>query len=388
MLRPVRDLDTLLLHAVEAGASDIHLKLGQHPVIRCDGALRRLEDWPKLTESTLDALLRTITASAPAKLAAFHASGELDAAYGAHGLPRFRVNAFRQRGSVSFALRVIPLQVPTFEQLHLPRGVTRLAEEQHGLVLVTGASGAGKSTTLASIIDQINRTRSQHVITIEDPIEIEHEDRGCIVEQREVGVDTASYKDALRAVLRQDPDVILIGELRDPESAEVALQAAESGHLVLSTMHTIDAVETVSRLVEFFPGPKQAAVRQIVSGVLRGVISQRLLPRIGGGRVAAVEVMVTTARIADLIREPTRTDEIRKALEDGGFHDMQSFSQHLVELVLAELVDLPTARSAATNRHDFDLAVDQALRRKRSADGGGAVVVDFDDVLREYPRAG
>jgi twitching motility protein PilT len=204
-------------------------------------------------------------------------------------------------------------------------------------------------------------------VTIEDPIEFVHDDWGCIVNQREVGIDTESYMEGLRRVLRQDPDVILIGELRDEESAKAALQASESGHFVLSTMHTIDAAETISRYVEFFPPAKHAVVRQILAGVLQGVVSQRLLPRIAGGRIAAVEVMVNTARVADLIREG-RTDELGEAIEEGGFHHMQSFTAHLVHLVLDEHVDMETAANAASNRHDFEIAVQKALRRKQAAE--------------------
>ena len=251
----------------------------------------------------LEDVLATVGALTPRRVAAFQDSGELDTAYQIPGLPRFRVNAFRQRGDISFAFRVIPRDVPDFASLHLPRGVERLSEEHRGLVLVTGATGAGKTTTLAAVVGHINRTRRQHIVTIEDPIEILHTDEGCIVNQREVGLDTESFHQALRRALRQDPDVILIGELRDSETAETALQAAESGHLVLSTMHTVDAAETISRLVEFFPAIKQPAVRSILAGVLKGVVSQRLLPRIGGGRRAAVEVMIANSRIQELIRE-------------------------------------------------------------------------------------
>src|SRR5438067_4720511 len=286
------ELNAVLARAVELGASDIHLKIGQPPIVRRDGELGVLPEHPPLTDLDLEAALAVVADLAPAKLHAFHETGELDIAYTANDLPRFRVNGFRQRGSISFAFRVIPKEVPSFEELRLPKGVGRLAEEHRGLVLVTGATGSGKTTTLAAVIDRINRTRRQHIVTIEDPIEIVHADRGCIVNQREVGIDTESYMEALRRVLRQDPDVILIGELRDEESAKAALQAAESGHLVLSTMHTIDAAETIGRLIEFFPPTKQLMIRQIIAGVLRGVISQRLLPRKDGGRIAAVEVMV------------------------------------------------------------------------------------------------
>jgi twitching motility protein PilT len=299
----------------------------------------------------------------PAKLSHFHETGELDIAYTAEGLPRFRVNGYRQRGSISFAFRVIPKEVPGFSQLRLPKGVERLAGEHRGLVLVTGATGSGKTTTLAAVIDHINRTRRQHIVTIEDPIEILHSDHGCIVNQREVGLDTESFLAAIRRVLRQDPDVILIGELRDAETAETALKAAESGHLVFSTLHTIDAAETIGRLVEFFPAEKQEQIRSILAGVLRGVISQRLLPRTQGGRVAAVEVMVNNSRISDLIRE-RRTEEITDAITEGQFFDMQTFSQALIELVVAGEVDRETAANAATNRHDFLVSLDQALKRQ------------------------
>jgi twitching motility protein PilT len=357
------DLNAVLGRAVELGASDIHLKVGQPPVLRRDGELGLLPDHAPLYDSDLDAALAVVADLAPARLSHFHESGELDIAYATEGLPRFRVNGFRQRGSISFAFRVIPKNVPGFEELRLPKGVRRLAEEHRGLVLCTGATGSGKTTTLATVIDHINRTRRLHIVTIEDPIEILHADHGCIVNQREVGLDTESFLAAIRRVLRQDPDVILIGELRDAETAETALKAAESGHLVFSTMHTIDAAETISRMIEFFPAAKQEQIRSILAGVLRGVISQRLLPRQRGGRVAAVEVMVNNSRIADLIRE-SRTEEISDAIDEGQFFDMQTFTQALIELVLAGEFDREVAANASTNRHDFLVALEQALKRQ------------------------
>jgi twitching motility protein PilT len=230
-------------------------------------------------------------------------------------------------------------------------------------VLVTGATGSGKTTTLAAIVGHINATRHQHIVTIEDPIEILHDDRGCIVNQREVGLDTASFGEALRRALRQDPDVILIGELRDAETAQTAMQAAESGHLVLSTLHTVDAAESIGRIIEFFPPEKQAQVRTILAGVLRGVISQRLLPRIDVGRVAAVEVMVNNARISELIRE-NKVDEVTDAIADGAYFQMQTFTHALITMVLAEVVDTETAANAAGNRHDFLVALDRARKQK------------------------
>jgi twitching motility protein PilT len=357
------DLNAVLARAVELGASDIHLKVAQPPVLRRDGELGVLPDHPPVTELDLDAALGIVTELAPAKLQAFHETGELDIAYTSNDLPRFRVNGFRQRGAISFAFRVIPKHVPSFEDLRLPQGVRRLAEEHRGLVLVTGATGSGKTTTLAAMLDHINRTRRLHIVTIEDPIEILHADQGCIVNQREVGLDTESFLSAVRRVLRQDPDVILVGELRDAETAETALKAAESGHLVMSTMHTIDAAETINRMIEFFPAVKQEQIRSILAGVLRGVVSQRLLPRVQGGRVAAVEVMVTNSRIADLIRDQT-VEEVPDAIAEGEFFDMQTFTDALIELVLAKETDREVAANAATNRHDFLVALEHALKRQ------------------------
>ncbi|HWH06657.1 MAG TPA: PilT/PilU family type 4a pilus ATPase [Gaiellaceae bacterium] len=355
------ELNALLRRAVELGASDIHLKVDQPPMLRRDGAVSAMEDCPPLQESNLLALLETVTRVAPERLKQFHESGDLDIAYTAEGLPRFRVNVFRQRGAISFALRVIPREVPSFEQLNLPKGVRRLAEEHRGLVLVTGATGSGKTTTLAAMIDYINRTRQSHIVTIEDPIEILHPDRSSIINQREVGIDTESFGQALRRALRQDPDTILIGELRDAETAQTALQAAESGHLVFSTLHTIDAAESVGRMIEFFPPAKQQQIRSVLAGVLRGVVSQRLLPRIGGGRVAAVEVMVMNSRIGDLIRE-ARTEEIHDAVAEGSFFDMQTFEQALIAHVLAGTVEREVAAAASTNHHDFLVALDHAVK--------------------------
>jgi twitching motility protein PilT len=355
------DLNALLQGAVELGATDIHLKLGKPPYLRRDGQLTPLDGYPPLGERELEQALTTIGAHAPKRLEAFHESGDMDIAYQVEGLPRFRVNAFRQRGAISLALRVIPRRVPTFGDLNLPAGVAALAELHRGLVLVTGATGSGKTTTLAAIIGEINRTRKQHIVTIEDPIEILHDDVGCIVNQREVGLDTDSFQQALRRALRQDPDVILIGELRDAETAQTALQAAESGHLVLSTMHTVDAAETLGRLVEFFPAEKQAQVRAITAGVLKGVVSQRLLPKSDGGRVVAVEVMITNNRIAELIRE-NRSEEIPEAIAEGAFFHMQTFTKALIALVVTGQISREIAADAATNRHDFEVALEHALK--------------------------
>ena len=373
-------LNDLLRSAVEAGASDIHLKFGRPPLMRRNGLVTPMENGEELSNADLDGYLRTITSLVPNRYEHFNASGDLDIAYTAEGLPRFRVNAFRQRGMISFALRVIPKTVPQFEDLGLPPGVRRLAEEHRGLVLVTGATGSGKTTTLAAMIDHINRTRQSHIVTIEDPIEILHPDHKSIVNQREIGLDTEDFGQALRRALRQDPDTILIGELRDAETAQTALQAAESGHLVFSTLHTVDAAETIGRLIEFFPEGKQQLVRSVLAGVLRGIVSQRLLPALPTGRVAAVEVLVANARIADLIRED-RADEIPEAIAEGDFFQMQNFTQALIELVLAGRVDREIAANSASNRHDFLVALERAVK----ADAVRASAVAGEDVDRPAP---
>jgi twitching motility protein PilT len=357
------ELETILRAAVERGASDIHLKLGHDPVVRFDGNLESLPDFRALGSRDLERFVNDVGASSPARLDLFERTGELDTAFYVANLPRFRVNAFRQRGDISLAFRVIPTTVPDFASLRLPPGVEKLAEEHRGLILVTGATGSGKTTTLAAMVGHINRTRRQHIITIEDPIEILHTDETCIVNQREVGIDTDSFNEALRRALRQDPDVILIGELRDSETAQTALQAAESGHLVLSTMHTVDAAETISRLIEFFPPAKHPQVRSILAGVLKGVVSQRLLPRVEGGRVAAVEVMVANNRIQELIRED-KPEFVPEAIAEGSFFHMQPLSKALIDLVLRGEVDEETAAAAAPNRHDFNIALGRALKEQ------------------------
>jgi len=376
------ELDALLRRAVDAGASDIHLKQGRPPMLRRDGSVTPMDDAAPLNQGDLDSYLRAVTALEPKRYDMFREVGDLDIAYMSGDLTRFRVNAFRQRGAVSFAFRVIPKVVPRFEDLGLPDGVRLLSEEHRGLVLVTGATGSGKTTTLAAMIDYINRSRQSHIVTIEDPIEILHPDHQSIVNQREIGLDTENFGQALRRALRQDPDTILIGELRDAETAQTALQAAESGHLVFSTLHTVDASETIGRLIEFFPETKQQQVRSILAGVLRGIVSQRLLPALSGGRVAAVEVMIANARIQDLIRED-RADEIGQAIAEGDFFQMQTFTKALIDLVLGEKVDREIAANASSNRHDFLVALERAVKlhavqaanATEGADDGRSVVL-------------
>ena len=376
------NLHDILATAVRLNASDVHLKAGQPPILRIDGDLAPFPGQAPLSTEDLEEVLNTVGSTSPRRVALFHETGELDTAYQLSDLPRFRVNAFRQRGDISFAFRVIPAKVPTFESLGLPPGVEKLAGEHRGLVLVTGATGSGKTTTLAAILGYINQTRRQHIVSIEDPIEILHPDVNCIVNQREVGIDTESFHEALRRVLRQDPDVILIGELRDMETAETALQAAESGHLVLSTMHTVDAAETVGRYVEFFPALKQPAVRSILAGVLKGVVSQRLLPRAGGGRVAAVEVMIANNRIQELIRE-SKPEYIPEAVAEGAFFQMQTLNKALIDHVIAGDVDQEVAASAAPNRHDFMIALDRAMKEHALANAKDSSEEDDDNALAQ-----
>ena len=372
------DLDSVLKAAVAAGASDIHLKVGRPPMVRRDGEIMPFQGQP-LTDADLDSALDAVTVQVPQRADQFREQGDLDLAYTGVGLPRFRVNVFRQRGATSMALRVIPREVPRFLELGLPPAVEKLAGEHRGLVLVTGATGSGKTTTLAAMLDHINRTRRSHIVTIEDPIEILHSDHESIINQREVGLDTESFGQALRRALRQDPDTIMIGELRDAETAQTALQAAESGHLVFSTLHTIDAAETVGRMIEFFPESKQQAIRSIMAGVLRGVISQRLLPAIGGGRCAVVEAMVVNARIADLIREG-RPDEITDAIGEGEYFGMQTFEQALIDRVLAHELETDIAADAATNKHDFLVALDRTTKRRAEAAQAKPADTDGDDL--------
>jgi twitching motility protein PilT len=355
------DLDSLLSRAVEAGATDVHLKVGGPPRIRTDGRLRPVDE-PRLDEADLTAVVDHVCAASPGRRDVLIEAGELDIAYTGGG-SRFRVNGYRQRGTFAFVFRRIPNEAPTLEQLALPAGVRRLVGEHHGLILVTGPTGSGKSTTLAAMIDEINQTREQHVVTIEDPIEVLHKDRKSSVSQREVGLDTRSFSEALRRALRQDPDVILIGEMRDAETTETAMHAAESGHLVLSTMHTVNAAETIGRMMDFFPAIKQAQIRSVLAGVLRGVVSQRLLPKVGGGVVAAVEVMAVNERISDLIRE-NRPSEITDAIREGTFFEMQTFEQALLGLVVDGAVERETAANVAMDRHDFMLALDHELKRR------------------------
>jgi twitching motility protein PilT len=357
------DLHAALHHLVEVGASDLHLKVPALPSMRLDGALRPLPGMERLTPQDTEAAVRLML-SDPEQLAEFEAANELDFSYAIDGLARFRVNAFRQRGSVSIVIRAIPFTIRTLEELKLPPVMSELAEEERGIVLVTGTTGSGKSTTLAAMIDHINSNHPRHIVTIEDPIEFLHADKRSLINQREVGMDTASFKQALRRVLRQDPDVILIGEMRDEETVHTALSAAETGHLVFSTVHTVDATETINRLIDFFPPHMHQQVRAMLAGTLKGAISQRLVPTADGrGRVATAEILRMTGRVRDMIMDPTQTGRLQEVIQEGGFYGMQSFDQALFAHLKAGRVTMEEAMKAATSPNDFKLLVAADGRR-------------------------
>ena len=353
------DINQALAHVVEREGSDLHIKADSPPVARVHGDLWALQDSEPLAAADTESALQAI--AGPDLLAEFEANGEADFSYELSGVSRFRVNAFRQRGAVSIALRAIPFQVRTIDDLGLPEAVRRLAEEPRGIILLTGTTGSGKSTTLAAMIDHINSSRARHIVTMEDPIEYLHRDKQSIINQREVGSDTKSFAQAMRRVLRQDPDVILIGEMRDEETVRTALSAAETGHLVMSTLHTLDATETINRIIDFFPPHLQQQARVMLASTLKGAISQRLVPRIDReGRVAVSEVMVVTGRIQDLILNPEETGKISEVIAEGDYYGMQTFDQALLALYRNGTVTLTEAVQAASSPHDFRIAVQQA----------------------------
>jgi twitching motility protein PilT len=347
-----------LRELVAGEGSDLHLKAGSPPKIRQgDGRLVALGRAP-LSHDQSEAVARAIVPED--RRERFHVAGEVDFAYGVPSVGRFRVNVFRQRGSTSMVLRRLRFGGPTFQELHLPDIVRNLAEEPRGLVLVTGPTGSGKTTTLAAMIEHINRTKQVHIVTIEDPIEVLFKDDQCSINQREVGNDTESFLTALRAALRQDPDVILIGEMRDTETVRAALQAAETGHLVLSTLHTVDTTETVNRVLDFFPPHQQQQIRFTLAGALKGIVCQRLVPTADGGRSPGVEIMVNTGRIAERIADPDKTSEIHELIGEGRFYGMVTFDQSLVELVKSGEVEAAAALEASSSPHDFQLMLQQA----------------------------
>jgi len=351
------ELNEILQVALRAGASDIHLKAGLPPMFRVDGALVPLKDARRLPPEEIARMALGIMNDYQKEK--FKQTNEVDLAYGVPGLGRFRVNIFQQRGTLGVVLRVIPFKIQTIEQLMLPKVLEKVAAEQRGLVLVTGTTGSGKSTTLAAMIDHINATETCHIMTIEDPIEFLIRDKRSIVNQREVGVDTMSFGQALKSALRQDPDVILVGEMRDLETIETALTAAETGHLVFSTLHTLDATETVNRIISAFPPYQQKQVRLQLGSVLKAVISQRLVPRADGkGRVPAIEVLLATGRVRELVEDKDRTKEIPEAIAQGHLsYGMQTFDQSLMSLLKSGLVSYEEALRQATNPDDFALRV-------------------------------
>ncbi|MDQ3572620.1 MAG: type IV pilus twitching motility protein PilT [Actinomycetota bacterium] len=349
------DIDSALRYVVENEGSDLHAKVPAPPMARIHGELRPIPGTDRLTPEDTDRAFEQICVD-PSLREDFAKEGEADYSYDLPGVSRFRVNSFRQRGHVSIVCRAIPFQVRTVDDLGLPPVIKDLAREQRGIILLTGTTGSGKSTTLAAMIDQINASRPQHIVTLEDPIEYMHHDKLSIINQREVGQDTESFARAMKRVLRQDPDVILIGEMRDEETVRTALSAAETGHLVLSTLHTLDATETINRVIDFFPPHLQQQARVMLASTLRGVVGQRLIKKRGGqGRVAVCEVMVVTGRVQDLILNPNETGKITEVISEGEYYGMQTFDQGLLKHVMAGHVDEADAMDAASSPHDFKL---------------------------------
>jgi twitching motility protein PilT len=348
------DVESALRELVAKEGSDLHLKAESAPLFRVNGELTLDPQAEQLTAAETEGALRTLLRD-EAKLAEFAHEHEVDFSFEIKGVARFRVNAFQQRGLVSMACRAIPHKISSIEELSLPSVVTELAEEERGIVLLTGTTGSGKSTTLAAMIDHINFTMSKHIVTIEDPIEFLHSDKRSAINQREVGMDTASFKRALRRVLRQDPDVILIGEMRDEETVQTALSAAETGHLVLSTIHTVDATESINRLLDFFPPHQHQQARSMIAGTIKGVISQRLVPGADGGRVAVCEILRTTGRVRDMITDSSQTGKLIEVITAGGYYGMQTFDQALFGHVKAGRVTFEDAMRVASSPHDFKL---------------------------------
>jgi twitching motility protein PilT len=356
------DVQSSLRELVEKHGSDLHLKVGAAPLHRVHGVLAANASEASLTvedtERALAELLHDET-----KLREFEEEHEVDFSFEIAGVARFRINAFRQRGLISMACRAIPNKISTIDELALPQVIKELAEEERGIVLLTGTTGSGKSTTLAAMINHMNETMNKHIVTIEDPIEFVHEDKSSVINQREVGMDTASFKRALRRVLRQDPDVILVGEMRDEETVQTALSAAETGHLVLSTIHTVDAGESINRMLDFFPPHQHAQARSMIAGTIKGVISQRLVPGVDGGRVAVCEILRMTGRVRDMIIDPAQTGKLMEVIAAGGYYGMQTFDQALYGHVKAGRVSYEEAILVASSPHDFKLLIQADGRR-------------------------
>ena len=361
------------------GASDLHLKSGAPPYLRLNGELTPIPGMYPINGEDMDSMVRELTRNSPNRLHEFEQSGEADLSYELTGCARFRISIFRQRSEISASLRVIPDEVPALDSLNLPGVIETLANVPRGLVLVTGATGSGKSTTLAAMLDHINQHSSKHIVTVEDPIELVHRDKQSLINQREVGTDTGSFAGALRRALRQDPDVIMIGEMRDEETVRAALSAAETGHLVFSTLHTIDVMETIYRVLDFFPAELERQARSMLAGTLKGIISQRLVrTEDGRSRVPAVEVMVGTSRMAEAILNPDETGTIQTALAEGSYYGMQSFDQSLLQLVLDGAVTVDEAMFHSSSKQNFALLLeannvqmDRGLRRAAAGSQAG-----------------
>jgi twitching motility protein PilT len=353
----IPEFNAWLEELVKADGSDLHVKVGSAPMLRLTHGLVRLER-DALSPIETQAIADGIVPEDRRDL--FRERGEVDFAYSVASVGRFRANVFKQRGSVSMVLRKLRFGGPSFEEVGLPDVVRTLADEQRGLILVTGPTGSGKTTTLAAMIGYLNATKPVHIVTIEDPIEVLHKDEVASINQREIGNDTTDFLSALRAALRQDPDVILIGEMRDTETVRAALQAAETGHLVLSTLHTQDATETVNRVIDFFPPHQQKQIRLTLAGTLRGIICQRLVPTVEGGRVPALEILVNTGRVAERITDEEKTSEIKDVVAEGGYYGMITFDQWLLKLIQEGTVSIEDAMQAVSSKHDFELALQQA----------------------------
>jgi len=350
-------IDELLRTACENKASDLHLKVGNHPYVRVDGTLRPLKEYSRISSEDMVGMAFSMMTNRQKQK--FKENAEMDMAHGVAGLGRFRVNIFQQRGNVGMVLRVIPTKIRTLEELYLPRVIEKICQESRGMILVTGTTGSGKTTTLAAMVDRINSTRTDHVITIEDPIEFLHRDKKGFVNQREVEVDTANFGGALRSALRQDPDVILVGEMRDLETIHTALLAAETGHLVLSTLHTLDATETIQRIIAVFPPPEQKQIRLLLASTLKAIVSQRLIRKSDGiGRVPAAEILIATEYIRDCIINPEKTRMIREAIASGvSQYGMQTFDQSIYDLYTKGLIALEDALLYASNADEFRLRI-------------------------------
>jgi len=370
--------DQLVTAAGARGASDIHLRAGHVPLVRLNGDLERWTQVAPLTAAHLEAIAARLLP--PLQQERLQTKMEVDVAWQAPGVGRCRASVFRQRGTIAVSMRLIPDKIPSLQALGLPQSVAGLSEESRGLVLVTGVTGSGKSTTLAALVDLINRTRPLHILTIEDPIEFVHRDARAVITQREIGFDTSTYASGLRAALRQDPDVILIGEMRDPETIETALVAAETGHLVFSTLHTLDAPETINRIVSAFPPHQQQQIRHQLARVLRAAVSQRLMPRADGkGRALAAEVLISTAYIRDCIMDHTKTSLIGDAIVAGvSEYGMQSFDQAILKLYQQDLVTLEEALRWVTNVEEFKMR----LRGITPGGGSGSTPTGKPEIMR------